>query len=142
MESFACFLLFLVLRWPCWCLWRSLTRFSGAAIQIDDVTTNRRGGPSMIPGTHQTTRDITPRLVLWSRYIAVGEMGSKAAYSSWKYYISFGQTGKFCRYAGKIAPKLFTSPGTLSSSLRHDSRWDFEEKFRGFCAFLPCLVGV
>ena len=91
---------------------------------------------------HINTRYSTPGLVLGSRCIAVGEMGRKMACDSWKYISFFGHSGKIGRYAGIVGLKLCTNPGTLSSSLRYDSRWDFEEKSRGLCAFLPCLLGV
>ena len=135
MKSFAGFLLFLVFRWQCRCSWRSLTRFSGPATQNTDTTTNRRGSLFIIPSTHQSTSDIIPGLVLWSRYPEVGDMGRKlwpepAGNIS---HVS-AMAVKIGRYAERIGLKLFASPGTLSSLLQQDSRWDFEEKFRGFCA--------
>ena len=142
MKSFAGFLRSLVVRWPNLSSWRSLTGFSGTATQFGYATTNQRGSSFIIPITHQTTTYITPGLVLWARYPGVGEMGRKMACGSWKHFSFFGHDGKIGKYAGRIGPKLCTSPGTFSLSLRLDSRWDFEQKFRGFCAFLPCLVGV
>ena len=142
MKSFAGFLRFLVLRWPNWFSWRYLTRFSRPATQNNDSTTNRQGSSFSIPSTHQSTRYSIPGLGLGSRCIAVCETGRKMACDFWIYFSFFGHSGKIGKYAGKIGPKLCNSPGTLSSPLRYDSRWDFEEKFRGFCAFLPCLVGV
>ena len=53
----------------------------------------------------------------------------------------FSLIGKIDRYVGRIGPQTFNSHSTLSSSPRYDSRWDFEEEFRRFCAFLPWLVG-
>ena len=49
---------------------------------------------------------------------------------------------KIGRDVGRIGPQTSNTRSTLASSLRHGSRWDDEEKFRGFCAFLPCLVVV
>ena len=56
--------------------------------------------------------------------------------------VFFGQSGKIGRFAGRIGVKMCNSPSTLPSSLFHDSRWDFEGEFRGFCAVPTCFVGV
>ena len=133
MKSFAGFLRPLVVRWPNWSSWRSLTGFSGTATQFGYATTNQEGRSFIIPTTHQTTSYITPGLVLWARYPGVGEMGRMMACGSWKYFSFSAQSGKIGRYAGRI--KLRTSPGTYHRHIGMIVGGTLKRRFVGFVRF-------
>ena len=77
-----------------------------------------------------------------SESMVVSTWGVSRPESAENFASFFSLIGKIDRCVGRIGPQTFNSRSTLSSSPRYDSRRNFEEEFRGFCAFLPCFVGL